>query len=67
MEMQQLNLTDAQKQQIKSIDEDFRIRLQALNKNDNKKVKDQRAQRELLMQERKNKISKPNLSKCIRV
>ncbi|MEO5783116.1 MAG: hypothetical protein ABIQ07_07590 [Ginsengibacter sp.] len=55
--MEKLNLTDAQKQQMKSINEDFKTRMQALNKNDNMMVKDQRAQKESLMQERKNKIS----------
>lgn len=57
MGMEKLNLTDAQKQQMKSINEDFRTRMQALNNNDNMMVKDQRAQRETLMQDRKNKIS----------
>ena len=57
MGMEKLNLTDAQKQQMKSINEDFRTRMQSLNSNDNMMVKDQRAQRETLMQERKNKIS----------
>ena len=55
--MEKLNLTEAQKQQMKSINEDFRTRMQSLNKNDNMMVKDQKAQREALMQERKNKIS----------
>jgi len=55
--MEKLNLTDAQKQQMKSINEDFKTRMQALNKNDNMMVKDFKAQRESLMQERKNKIS----------
>ncbi len=57
MGMEKLNLTDAQKQQIKSINEDFKTRMQSLNKNDNMMVKDQRVQKESLMQERKNKIS----------
>ncbi|HEY8689972.1 MAG TPA: hypothetical protein VIM07_12115 [Chitinophagaceae bacterium] len=57
MGMEKLNLTDAQKQQMKSTNEDFKTRMQALNKNDNMMVKDFRAQRESLMQERKNKIS----------
>lgn len=55
--MEQLNLTDAQKQQMKTINEDFRSRMQALGKNDNILVKDMKAQREALMQDRKNKIS----------
>jgi Spy/CpxP family protein refolding chaperone len=56
MGMDKLNLTEAQKQQMKSINEDFRTRMHALNQNDNILVKDQRAQRASLMQERKNKI-----------
>ena len=46
--MEKLNLTDAQKQQMKSINEDFKTRMQSLNKNDNMMVKDQRAQREII-------------------
>ena len=57
MGMDKLNLTDAQKQQMKSINEDFRTRMQSLNSNDNMMVKDQKAQRESLMQDRNNKIS----------
>lgn len=55
--MEDLNLTDAQKLQMKSINEDFKTRMQSLNKNDNMTVKDAKTQREALMQERKNKIS----------
>lgn len=55
--MEQLNLTDAQKTQIKSINEDFKTRLHALHQNDNILVKDQKEQRKALMTERKNKIS----------
>lgn len=55
--MQQLNLTDAQKQQMKTINEEFRTRMQSLQQNDNMLVKDQRAQRKLLMEERNRKIS----------
>jgi Spy/CpxP family protein refolding chaperone len=55
--MDELNLTDAQKQQMKSINEDFKNKMQALNKNDNIMVKDMKAQRKALMQERKDKIS----------
>ena len=55
--MEALNLSDAQKQQIKSINEDFTTRLKALNNNDNILVKDAKAQRKALMQERKDKIS----------
>lgn len=55
--MEKLNLSEAQKQQIKSVNEDFRTKMQALNQNDNLLVKDARAQRKALMQERKDKIS----------
>ena len=55
--MEALNLTDAQKQQIKSINEDFTTKLKALNQNDNILVKDMKVQRKALMQERKDKIS----------
>lgn len=50
MGMQKLNLTDAQKQQMKLINEDFKTKIQLLGKDD-------KAQRKALMQERKNKIS----------
>jgi Spy/CpxP family protein refolding chaperone len=55
--IEKLNLTEAQRQQIKSINEDFKTRLQSLNQNDNILVKDAKAQRKALMQERKNKIA----------
>ncbi len=55
--MENLNLTETQRQQIKSINEDFTTRLRALNQNDNLLVKDMKAQRKALMQERKDKIS----------
>ena len=55
--MEKLNLTDAQKQQMKSINEDFRTRMQTLQQNDNILVKDMKVQRKALMEERKNKIS----------
>ena len=55
--MEQLNLTEAQRQQVKSINEDFTTRLHALNQNDNILVKDMKVQRKALMEERKNKIS----------
>lgn len=42
---------------MKSINEDFKTRMQSLNKNDNMMVKDFKSQKESLMQERKNKIS----------
>jgi Spy/CpxP family protein refolding chaperone len=52
-----LNLTDAQKQQMKSINEEFKTRMQTLQKNDNILVKDMKEQRKALMTERKNKIA----------
>ncbi len=55
--MEKLNLTDAQKQQMKSINEDFRNRMQALHQNDNILVKDMKAQQKSLMDERNSKIS----------
>ena len=55
--MQKLNLTDAQKQQMKSINEEFRTKMQSLQQNDNILVKDQKEQRKALMQERMNRIS----------
>lgn len=55
--MQQLNLTDAQKQQMKSINEEFKSKMQTLNQNDNLLVKDARTQRKSLMEERNNRIS----------
>ena len=56
-EMESLNLTDAQKQQVKTINEEFRTRMQSLNSNDNMVVKDQKAQRQALIQEKNNRIS----------
>ena len=53
---EKLNLTDAQKQQMKSINEDFKTRMQTLQKNDNILVKDMKEQRKALMEERKNKV-----------
>ncbi len=55
--MEKLNLTEAQRQQIKSINEDFKSKMQALDKNDNMMVKDMKAEKKVLMQERKDKIS----------
>ncbi|MEP6617493.1 MAG: hypothetical protein ABJA57_12975 [Ginsengibacter sp.] len=43
-----LNLSDAQKQQMKSINGDFKSKMDDLNKHDNLSVKDFRAQRESL-------------------
>ncbi len=55
--MDKLNLTEAQRQQIKSINEELKTKMQALNKNDNMMVKDMKTQRKALMLERKNKIT----------
>jgi Spy/CpxP family protein refolding chaperone len=51
-----LNLTDAQKAQIKPINEEFRQKMQDLKKNDNITVKQQREQREALVKEHHEKI-----------
>ncbi len=50
-----LNLTEAQRQQMKSINIDFKNRMQELKKNDNLTVKEFNAKKEALMQERKQK------------
>ncbi len=55
--MHELNLTDAQRQQIKSINNEFKTKMEALRKNENITVKESKTQREALMQERKNRIS----------
>ncbi len=55
--LEKLNLSADQKQQMKTINEDFRTKMQLLNKNENITVKDLRAQRKTLLQERKNKIA----------
>src|SRR2546427_9333459 len=54
--MKNLNLTDAQKQQLKTNNEEFRNKMKALKSNDNMTMKDFKAQREALMQERKTKF-----------
>ena len=43
MDYKKLNLSDAQQQQMKTINEDFRKQMQALNSKENITVKDQRA------------------------
>ena len=53
MMFKNLNLSDAQKQQVKSMNENFKNKMQALKKNDNMTVKDFRLQKEALMAERK--------------
>ena len=50
-----LNLTEAQRQQMKSINMDFKNRMQELKKNDNMTVKEFNAKKKALMQERKQK------------
>jgi Spy/CpxP family protein refolding chaperone len=55
--MEKLNLTDAQKQQMKTINQEFRTRMQSLQKNDNILVKDQKEQRKALIEERNNRIA----------
>ena len=57
MGMGNLNLSDAQKQQLKSVNEDFRNKMQTLDRMDEITVKEQRSRREALLQERKSKIS----------
>ncbi len=54
--MKNLNLTDAQKQQLKADNEELKNKMKALKSNDNMTVKDFKAQREALMQERKAKF-----------
>ena len=55
--VEKLNLTDAQREQIKAINQDFTTRLHALNQNDNILVKDMKVQRKALMEDRKNRIA----------
>ena len=52
-----LNLTESQRAQIKTINQEFTTKLHALNQNDNMLVKDMKVQRKALMEERKNKIA----------
>ncbi|MGH2647853.1 MAG: hypothetical protein ACRDE8_09815, partial [Ginsengibacter sp.] len=56
MMMTQLNLTDVQKQQAKSINDNYRNQLKELEKNDNITLKDYRAKKANLEQERKSKF-----------
>lgn len=56
-DMSELNLTEAQRQQMKSINAEFKTKMEALRKNENLTVKDSKAQREALMLERKNRVS----------
>lgn len=50
-----LNLTEAQREQMKSINRDFKNKMQELKKNDNMTVKEYNAKKEALMQQRKQK------------
>lgn len=54
--MNQLNLTDAQKQKAKSINDDYRNQVKDLEKNDNITLKDYRSKKASLEQERKSKF-----------
>jgi len=56
MMMNQLNLTDVQKQQAKSINDNYRNQLKDLEKNDNITLKDYRFKKANLEQERKSKF-----------
>jgi Spy/CpxP family protein refolding chaperone len=51
-----LNLTDAQKTQIKSINEDFKQKMKDLQKNENITVKEQHEQRQALAKEHQEKL-----------
>jgi Spy/CpxP family protein refolding chaperone len=51
-----LNLTDAQKQQAKALNEDYRNKVRVLEKDDNITLKDYRSQKAKLEQERKAKF-----------
>jgi len=54
--MMNLNLTDAQKQQVKDLNNDYRNQLKDLEKNENITLKDYRAKKAMLEQERKLKF-----------
>jgi Spy/CpxP family protein refolding chaperone len=49
-----LNLTDAQKQQLKQVNADFRQKMQTLNKNEDITVREQRAQRQSIAKAHKD-------------
>jgi Spy/CpxP family protein refolding chaperone len=51
-----LNLTDAQKQQMKQVNESFRQQMQELNKNENITVKEQKERRAALTQQHKTDV-----------
>ncbi len=54
--MMNLNLTDAQKQQVTALNKDYRDKIQNLEKDDNITLKDYRAQKANLEKERKSKF-----------
>src|SRR6185312_4415297 len=54
--IKQLNLSDAQKQQVKAMDDDYRNKLNNLEKDDNITLKDYRSQKASLQKERKEKF-----------
>jgi Spy/CpxP family protein refolding chaperone len=56
MMAKQLNFTDAQKAQAKTINEDTRKKMQELNKNESITVKEQRDRRAAILKERKTKM-----------
>jgi Spy/CpxP family protein refolding chaperone len=51
-----VNLTDAQKQQVKQLNDSYKQQMQELNKNENITVKEQRERREALSQQHKTNI-----------
>jgi Spy/CpxP family protein refolding chaperone len=53
---QELNLTDAQKTQMKAINMDFKTKMQDLKKQDNMTVKEFNAKKAALAEDRKNKV-----------
>jgi Spy/CpxP family protein refolding chaperone len=56
MMMNQLNLTDAQKQQVKDLNTDYKNQLSGLEKDDNITLKDYRSKKASIEQERKSKF-----------
>lgn len=58
MDLKALNLTDAQKEQLKKQREDFRKEMEALKKNDNITVKEWRTKMESLRKEQKSGLEK---------
>ena len=56
---EKLNLTEAQRQQLKATNMDFKNKIQELKKNDNMTVKELNAKKEALVQERKQKTQAP--------